>query len=309
MALAAILSGSSVPPTSDVLCEALVIKGPYDYGPEPRLPDGSRNPSNRLFMDELEQLPWDQVMAALDQYQGDGFTSITLGPAFAIGYHGEYPNTSWLNDTSRIIRVMQECRRRGMRIVLVVLPDCAPYFDGNVWDWALVERDLTPIYSMPEFQSLVQDIQCEWEINAENAECCRAGQYCARVFPGVLRVYWHTPNGHSGCGRSSEPMTERQMWDNFADAIAAVSKKILPGWAMQDDSIYMQDLTREQQLENFANNVRVMMNHFPRIVKWAREYIAYAVYNWNWPVDGGPQNWGTVARENGSPNIGDGGPQ
>jgi len=289
-------------PAPSVLTETLVVKGNYPHGPEPNTSD------NRVFMDELEQFSDADVARLLDQYQRDGYTSITLGPAYALGYHGEYDDTNWMRDPSRIIAVMRECKNRGLGITLAVLPDCPPYYWGT-WDWDAVERDLTPLYSRPEFQELVDVVQVEWEINTANAECCKAGAYCARVFPNAAVYFWHTPPGHSAPGLSSEPMSEAQMWDNFDAAVKAVKSSAKAGWGMQDDSIYESSWTREQQMENFANNVRVMMNHFPSIVKWTREYLAYAVYHWNWPVDGGPQNWGSVARQNGSQNIGDGGPQ
>ncbi len=296
------------PSVAPFLTEALVIKGAYPHGPNPGAAD------NRVFMDELEQFSDADVTRLLDQYQGDGYESVTLGPAYGLGYHEQYGDTDWMSDPTRIIAIMRECKRRGLGITLAVLPDCPPYYWGT-WDWEAVERDLTPLYSRPEFQQMVDVIQIEWEINTTNAEACKAGAYVARVFPHALVYYWHTPPGHSAPGLSSElqptgPFPDEQaMWDTFEAAVKAVRPDAKVGWAMQDDSIYMQELTLEQKMENFANNVRVMMRHFPNIVKLAREYLAYAVYHWNWPVDGGPENWGTVARSNGSPNIGDGGPQ
>lgn len=259
-------------------------------------------------MDELEQFSDADVTRLLDQYQADGFTSITLGPAFALGYHGQYDDTNWMADPSRIISIMRTCKARGLGITLVVFPDCAPYFDGRVWDWAAIERDLTPLYSRPEFQQMVDMVQMEWEILCANAEACKAGAYCARVFPHALVYFWHTPPAHSAPSLSSEPITEQEAWDNLDAAVKAVRPDAKTGWGAQDDSIYHDEWTQEQKMENFAESVRSMVAHFPGIVKWMREYLAYAIYHWNWSVDGGPRNWGTVAKDNGSQNIGDGGP-
>lgn len=307
MSLLALSGSGAYPPTNPILCEALVIKGPYAYGPNPGAAD------NRLFMDELECLPWDQVMAALDAYQARGYTSITLGPAVARGYHGDYPDTDWLADPSSILRVMRECRRRGLRITMVVLPDCQPYYfnDGSMdahWDWERVERDLTPFYSRSDVQSLVEGVQCEWEVLCPNVESVKAAAYCRRVFPKVADVWWHLTRGHSAPGLSSEHgISEGQMWQNVAAAGVT-------GAAWQDDSIYM-DAPPEAQFQNFCYNVWDWLRHcagynaWPVIKCWTREYRAYAIYNWDAPESGSPEDWGTAAREIGSENIGDGGPR
>lgn len=296
-----LLSGGSFPPTNPILNEALVIKGPYPFGPDPGAVD------NRLFLDELEQFSESDQSRILDQYQRDGYTSITLGPAVARGYDGQYPPTDWTRYPERVIRTMQECRRRGLRITMVVLPDCYPFLNGNTWDWVTVEKVLTPIYRLPQFQQCVENVQVEWEVDCSNDEACRATAYARRVFPLVQDIYWHTAPGHSAPGQSWEPIDEATMWRNFVKVGGT-------GWAVQDDAIWHSEWNWTQKWEAFKVNTADALRHcngynnWPLLKCWNREYLAYAVYHDNAPVSGLPVDWGKTSRELGVINTGDGGP-
>lgn len=303
--MSTIVLGGTTPPLYHALDEALVIKGDIPFGPAPGTPD------NRMFLDELEQFSRQDQKRLLDQYQHDGYVSITLGPAVANGYDGQYPPTSWVTNPAPIFWTLRECRRRGLRVTLVVMPDCEPYFDrhAQVWNWSLVERDLTPLYTKISQGGLAQNIQVEWEVACSNAEACKATAYCRRLFPTSIApdIYWHTWPGHSAPGYSWEPLLESTMWHNFVHAGGT-------GWAVQDDAIWHDSWTEDEMYAAFVENSKDALRHcngyngWPILQCWNREYRAYRIYHDNWSVTGSPRDWGETSRALGIRSTGDGGP-
>lgn len=135
-----------------------------------------------IFTNEFDVMPWVQDQC-LDEFQRQGYTHITVGPIVAAGYHGWYHDTNWLGDRAGFVAYLKKLRARGIRVELFALPDVAPYFLGDAVDWTAVDRDLTPFYSDPEVQSLIDTVCLEWEWNVRQSLWIEVVKWGRRVFP------------------------------------------------------------------------------------------------------------------------------
>ena len=286
--------------------------GAYPGGPRPYAAN------NVLFLDELDVLDEATQDAAIAAVKDRGYDHIPLGPLVAAGYHHDYPDTNWIADPSPLLRLMHKVRRAGLRIVYTALPDVEPYYhtddrNGGTWDWALIERDFTPIYTRPEFQALVEDVQHGWENICTNAEFVRAFTYLTRVFP-TQRRWWHSWPGHSAPGLSSEPLTEAQM---VANVKAAGCTGFFPQFEQRGFPDTHRDVNGRTPLESFCYDVRDFIRHlrdgyggWPGGMDFRpREYAAYWIYNDGYPETCTPSDWGQAARDNGALGAMDGGPR
>jgi hypothetical protein len=178
------------------------------YGPRPYQAD------NVVFMAELDTI-WrgDEALAKriIDSYLSRGANHIVVNTAVAGGYHGQYPAHDWRGQGSQFADYLEWLRAHGLTISLWVLPDLAPYYDSRarVFDWSVVDRDLTPIYTHPRVQAAVPRVVYMWEDYQRSSEMVRGYDYLARVFPSALR-YWHNPPGHGSPGMGDED--EQMLW-------------------------------------------------------------------------------------------------
>lgn len=295
-----LLSGGSIKPTDPNLKASICIIGPYPYGPNP----GS--PQNPFFMDELDvcdPFDWDRI---LSDYTARGFNTIDVGPIVANAYDGDYPPTNWLSNIDGFVAYLRKCREHGLRINLVLLPDCAPYYNGrDGWNWDVVERDLTPFYSDPRIAELVEEWQLEWECPATNAEYCTAATWARGFVPMNQHVWYHPEPDHSAPGMSSEPITEPQMWKNFVAAGGSGIAAQFASRQISDDAA---------AFESFRRNVWDIIRHcngygdWPVIQCYIKEYYAYWLYHTRYGyTEADAAKWGAEVVAQGS-MYGDGGP-
>ena len=295
---------SSINPTNPVLKSSICIIGKYPYGPK-----ATRGSDNQpFFMDELDVVGpeyWDTI---LTDYKARGYNTIDVGPIVANGYDGDYPPTNWVGNADGLVTYLTKCRQMGLRINLVLLPDCAPYYNGrDGWDWDAVERDITPVVSDPRVVALVEEWQLEWECPATNEQYCKAATWARRFVPANQNIWYHPEPDHSAPGMSSEPIDEPTMWRNFV-AAAGVNCGIAAQFASRgitDDVL---------AFESFKRNVWDIIRHcngygdWPVIKCWIKEYYAYFLYHTRFGyTEEDAKRWGAEVIAQGS-MFGDGGP-
>jgi hypothetical protein len=186
---------------------ALAILGKYGYGPRPN------QENNCLFINELDVIDPDTAARGLRDYLARGYSETACGPAVANGYHGQYPDTRWLEAGPVNYANVLKTRFAGLSRSLFALPDFAPWFDHGLYDWDRIEHQLTPFYSHPAVQGAVSRVISAWETYTSIAEMHKVFTWLARVFPTHER-FWHNPPGHLSPGNSDE--NEEACWREAA---------------------------------------------------------------------------------------------
>jgi hypothetical protein len=152
----------------------------------------------------------------LDAYVARGANHIVVNTAVAGGYHNQYPAHDWRGQADAFADYLEWLTAHGLAISLWVLPDVEPYYYNRehptrprTFDWDVIERDLTPIYTHPRVQAVAKRVVYMWEDYQHSSEMVRGYDYLARVFPDALR-YWHNEPGHGSPGLSDE--NEEMLW-------------------------------------------------------------------------------------------------
>lgn len=306
---------NALPVTNPNLNEALVIRGSYPGGYSPS------QPNNALFVDEIDNMSGADQDRILDDYQSRGYTSITVGPIVAKGYHGLYPDTDWRGRLEEYLHFLTKLRERGLRICLVALPDIPPYLNPvgdneGAWDLPSIQADLEPFLADRRLQALVEEVQLAWEPAAKNAEFVKVTGWLTKVFPNH-RKWIHLTPGHGAPGMSYEltdTFTEASMWHTVRDAGDA---KL--GFASQGNQREFADDQRNKDgrlpLEQFAYDVMDALRHcagtyggWPILQYWVREFAAYFLFH-DTPryfTEDELRVWGDEAVKQGATHVGDG---
>lgn len=268
-------------------------------------------------MDELDTI-WKvdrtEAQRILDAYLSRGFNHITAGPAFmATGYQGpiwgvgrqpQYDPTNWVGDPDGYADFLEWLQSHGLAVTLFLLPDCAPYFDGHGWDWSLVERDLTPLYSHPRLQAIIRRTVLAFEVIVSIAEFAKAFDWQRRVFPNALRLYHNEP-GHLGPGLSTED--EQACWRSAAlhgcQGLAlqahpphAWSGRNQDGRTVEDQMMYdLDDMQRrfEGRHDSPWGPEPICCDGVPLVCEYM-EGTAASIHNHRWPEVIG-RAWGELA--------------
>lgn len=134
---------------------------------------------------------------ALAEYKARGYTHFTIGPMFEAGYPG-WPGHDYRGDPAAWVARVEEIWQAGLIPIHWLMPN-GPYNVGGEADreidFAVVERDLTPLMTAPEMQRVTCMVVAGWEVTDKawvktirRATALLAWQ--ARVFPRAYR-YWH----------------------------------------------------------------------------------------------------------------------
>lgn len=156
-----------------------------------------------------------------------------MGPVYAGGYHGWWPDTNWVGqDPSTFADFCEWVAGFGLSITLVVFPDCGIYWHGTEagWDWAAIDRDLKPLYDQDRVRAAVSRVQFGWEI----------WTYVAGMIPGYDRMRawfptqercWHNGPEHASPGMGTEE--ERPTWQTAADH--GIHRLLFQGFPLSTD--------------------------------------------------------------------------
>lgn len=261
------------------------------YGPRPGASD------NVFFLAELDTV-WktDRAMAdsILARYLALGANHIVVNTAVAGGYHREYPAHDWRGQAEAYADYVTWLHDHGLAISQWVLPDVEPYYDASCpcFDWDVIDRDLTPIYSQARVQAVVHDAVYMWEDYQHSSEMARGYDYLARIFPHARR-YWHNPPGHASPGLSDE--NEEMLWRTAAaHGMAGVyyqawppSQNPVPGHAVgtpiEQMAYDLGDLRRRFiGVDSPWGEPILQSDGSPLEVVWA-EGTAFAIYNHGYP--------------------------
>lgn len=193
----------------------LVIRGKYPYGPKGNPLDVHHlADDNPFFLQEIDQVYLrDRPLAAKIMIDaiGRGMNHFAVGPAYAAGYRGQYPDTDWRGNPVGFANFLAWMRAFGVRLTLMAFPDRAPYWLGqdDGWDWSAIDRDLKPLYDQPLVRAAISRVCVGWEI----------WTYIEKMTPGYDRLYrwfpahprfWHNGPGHGCPGMSNE--SEEKCW-------------------------------------------------------------------------------------------------
>lgn len=289
-------------PTANLRGQYVIACAGCPYGPRPGAAD------NIFFMNALDQV-WDRdpttAETILQRYIQRGANHLTAGPAFANGYHDQYPPQRWLGRADRYAAYLEWVTHHGLAISLWVLPDVPPYYDprARTFDWARVEADLTPFYTNARIQAVVARVVYMWEDYQASAEMVRGYDWLRRVFPHARR-YWHNPPGHLSPGEGAE--NEQAIWR--LAAAHGIHGLYLQAWPAS-----AADHTARPPIDQLAYDLHDMVRRFrgeadspwgrtpilaedgrPLEVVWA-EGTAFDIYNVGAPESLGA-TWGARAR-------------
>ena len=95
-------------------------------------------------------------------------------------------------------------------------PDIHPYWLGAEagWDYALIDKDLKPLYDQPLVRASVSRVCVGWEIYTYIAKMTPGYDRMHAWFPGHPRL-WHNPPPHACPGMGTE--SEEKCWRVAAD--------------------------------------------------------------------------------------------
>ena len=238
------------------------------------------------FMDELELLSDSEQDHALDVYCDVlGLNQICIGPGYALRYdHHDQPPIDWrVQDPLPLLRKL---RARGLHITIVMLPDCAPFYVDGRWQRDLIETNLGDVYRRIAAEGLADSIRLEWETQELNESYCWATRWARGIFGADLGIFFHNWVSHPNPGLSSEPIGDRQMWENILSAGAT-------GMDLQTCTPYSQtsplnplptamfdlwDMRRRATGTNGSpwGAPLLTLKGVPMVVRWA-EYAAYDI--------------------------------
>lgn len=183
-------------------------------------------------------------------FRAEGYTHWPYGPLLQKGYHGWWPDTDFRDNPVPFIDRARELIGDGIIPVLFLLDDQCVYAceHGGV-NREAIERDLTPLYSRPEWQQTFPIVVAAWEPQWEAADWQWVAEWMARTWPDALR-YVHFPSGQGGPGRDEEIGPDGPYPDK-----AALWNRIIPhihGYLLQDTWVFTREeveagRTREQQ--------------------------------------------------------------
>ncbi len=168
-------------------------------GPDPKVRPTA--PSDYVFTPTYMSLSATGRQAMRNALKARGYTHISVGPIWERGYPG-FKGHNFLNDPLGYIALLRELIDDGLIPVIWLMPDGpfnvergAPGSTANPIDWAQVERVLTPIYAMPEFQQVCKVAVFGWEVTDNGwvktmAKTEAALAWFKRVVPNAYR-YWH----------------------------------------------------------------------------------------------------------------------
>ena len=264
-----------------------VIRAPFaPFGPRPRQAD------NLAFMAEIDVIRYavpDEAQRIIDGYLGLGGNHVMTGPAWANGYHWQYPNTDWLSKPAEFVKVWKWLSSQVPFISYVVAPDNGPFYDERTrtFDWREMDR-LAGFY-----RSIAGDVEfsrvvSQWEQFQFKAEARKLFQWMRELFPKAERI-WHNPPGHLSPGDGTEE--ERATWESAAQAgINAFYMQAHPPTDWQGQN--RDGRTTKQQMQyDLADMVRRMrginspwggpiLNEFGKPIRVVfNEGTAYSIYN------------------------------
>lgn len=182
------------PPDANLRGQFVVPCPGCPYGPRPGAQD------NVFFLAELDTIYFENRALAqqiLDRYKAAGGNHLPVNTAVAGGYHNQYPAHNYVGRGADYAAYVEWVQRQGVRASVWTLPDVAPYYDSRArtFDWAAIDRDLTPIYTQPYLQAHVTRAVYMWEDWQRSAEMQRGFDYLSRLWPHARRAY-HNPPGH-----------------------------------------------------------------------------------------------------------------
>lgn len=257
---------------------------------------------NALFTAEYMNPAYDATARA-QMRAAYPYTHWALNPLVAGGYSGYWGPTDWSATPGAYLDRVAELWQAGKVPVVFALDDTGRWANGRRINREAVERDLTPLYSQPQWQALVRVVALAWEPDYEAADWQWAVRWLARVFPRALR-YVHFPSGHGAPGQGYELASngpyasEAAMWVPVAPYIHGLL--LQDTYAFIDAGTPDDGRTNEQQVlydaADFVRRFRDGYAGWPRVGADGKpvdvvmfEYGSYALFN------GGPARFGTFA--------------
>ena len=203
------LGTNYVPPVGTFLSGALVapLYGAGWVGP--------------FFMDELDGFP-EYEQSIVRGYRSLNYNEVTLGcayamPGYRVGSTGyTYPATNWIAEPDKAIAFLKR-QAQWANITFVLMPDCAPYFDGRTWDWGAIDRDFLPLWKRIAAEvPQIKRFQTYWELIVSLRDNERICERVHSVWGSQVEILYHNPVGHLSPGPSS--VDEYDCWGNFVHA-------------------------------------------------------------------------------------------
>lgn len=283
------------------------------FGPRPGQDD------NVLFTPTYQVYDDAERAQMREAYASRGYDHWAIGPIAhrARLYHDQFPPAPFdsIREPDKYADLLVELWRAGQIPVYFALPDTPDFMNHDGWKWDAVERELTPVYKSPRWQSLIRIVALAWEPDVPAAEWQRAVRWLAEVFPHALR-YIHLPADHFAPCRVSELSRNGGTIPNEAAAWRPIAP-LLHGVLFQFGAMGNRDRDGEPRSKKqeflFAlwNNCRHFQNGFegwptnsaagdrPLDVV-AFEYASYWSYWKNIP-ESLARDWGAAAIGTGSP--------
>lgn len=134
---------------------------------------------------------------ALEEYAQRGYTHFAIGPMYEAGYPG-WPGHDYRGDPAAWVERVEEIWQAGLIPVHWLMPN-GPYNVGQDWnrpiDYAIVNREFTPLLTTPDMQRVTCMVVAGWEMTDRDwvktiDAAVAVLSWQARVFPGAYR-YWH----------------------------------------------------------------------------------------------------------------------
>lgn len=178
--------------------QTMFWSGPYGFRPG--------QPNNALFTAQYDNPCFSDMDRANMRLVGQSYAMKhwPIGPIIQKGYHGKYPDTNFVNNFGAFKGAVRELWLGSFYPCIFLFDDTGVYADGNGINRDAVERDLTPLYTQPDFQAMARIVMPAWEPDNWDADTWQwASDYMARVFPNALRGL-HFPTGKGAPGRHSD---------------------------------------------------------------------------------------------------------
>lgn len=193
------------------------------YGPRPNQDD------NCICIDYFECFsPSDQdrIIANYGPTSKRRYNAAPLGPIVDAGYHGQLPSTDWRDPQAFngvYLYSAAKLERAGIGAVHFLRPDRGCM--GLDWTVEDLDRELTPLFSTPRAQALMQRVILGWEPGPkyfyDNAWWVEMVKWMARVFPNALRGIHMVSDCDAPVGGDDDKkgISNGQGWANVAPYI------------------------------------------------------------------------------------------
>jgi len=288
------------------------------WGPRPNAID------NVVVVDSVEAFD-DPTQNRIMTAYAARYTHVPMGPSIDPGYHGQIPACDFRTHFGDYLETAIKWAKVDVHVCHFLRPDRG--VAGLEWTVGDLNRELTPLFSTPRAQEVMQIVCLGWEPGPKyfynNAWWVAMCQWMAQTFPQALRLIHMVADTDAPVGQDDDVkgITNGDGWANVAP--------YLHGWLVQNAGYTDGDtpIPSKEFLLNFANQFNPAVHGsfpdrftngyagWPTTSAWGDrglialpgEYAAFGLYWKNFP-DSAAVSLGQAAMDVGATGFFDGGP-